>query len=191
MNINKKTFVPLASLVGILSLFMPWFQLKAFGASISINSLNGDFKYGYFFGILFIVILVISLWDQAQEKLGNKKDIAISAVSILILLLLIIGLLNNRVLFTYGVSLGIGCYLCILASVFIFICTLLSFKQNNDNINIQFDKDKVVEGAKIGADAAKAFAKVVGKAVKNSIDEVKKEMDKDKENKKEDSENKE
>ena len=108
MNINKKTFVPLASLVGILSLFMPWFQFKAFGASISINSLNGDFKYGYFFGILFIVILVISLWDQAQEKLGNKKDIAISAVSILILLLLIIGLLNNRVLFTYGVSLGIA-----------------------------------------------------------------------------------
>ena len=68
---------------------------------------------------------------------------------------------------------------------------MLSFKQNNDNINIQFDKDKVVEGAKIGADAAKAFAKVVGKAVKNSIDEVKKEMDKDKENKKEDAENKE
>jgi len=180
---NKKLLITLASFIGIISTFMPWFSFMGY----SLNAISEEFSDGYFFGVLFAVILLISLFQPLQEKLGEKKDNITIIVAVIILIFSIAEIITNKEMLDYGASLGIGIYVSILSSGFIAIYTIYLKKSSDSNSELKFDKGKMMDITQKSVGVAKAITKVAGKATKSAIGEVKKELqEKESQKKKED-----
>lgn len=181
---NKKLLITFASFIGIVSIFMPWFSFMGY----SLNAISEEFSDGYFLGLLFAAILLISLLQPLQKKLGNKKDIVIIIIAAIILIFSIADIITNKRMLDYGASLGIGIYISIFSSGFIVIYTIHLKKSAVDNSELKFDKEKMMDITQKGVGVAKAITKVAGKATKSAIEEVKKELnEKGSQEKKEDS----
>lgn len=134
---NKKLLITLASFIGIISIFMPWFSFMGY----SLNAISEDFNDGYFFGLLFAAILIISVFQPLQKKLGKRKDKITIIVAVVILIFSIAEIITNKNALDYGASLGIGIYLSILSSGFIAIYTIYLMKSSDGNSEMKFDKE--------------------------------------------------
>lgn len=179
---NKKLLITFASFIGVISIFMPWFSFMGY----SLNAVSEEFSDGYFLGLLFAVILLISLFQPLQEKLGKKKDNITIIVAVIILIFSIAEIITNKEMLDYGASLGIGIYASILSSGFIAIYTIYLKKSSDSNSELKFDKEKMMDITQKGVGVAKAITKVAGKATKSAIGEVKKELQEKESQKKKD-----
>ena len=166
----KRIYVSTLSIIGFISIFMPWIVYNSY----TLDAVNDIFNDGYCFGVMFLVILVLSM--IGSETLGRKRKLALLILSVLILIFAIGDFMANQESLTrLGASFGIGFFLTLLSSAFIAIYVFLA-KQDGTEEKIEFNSEDFKELGQKSLKVANSVTKVSKNIVKSAIDEVKKEI---------------
>lgn len=164
-------FIIISAAVAILSSFLPWASLNAgaFG-SYSWNGLRGD---GWFVIIFAVVAIVLACLNDVKSSLPKGFAIGVivaGALSTIVTLIDVFGVNKYAVDFNgYGVSIGFGLILALIASIAIVVTGLLAMSGG-----------KITKGTfEELAESSKGFAQSVGRVttstVKTAVNEIKKE----------------
>ena len=168
---KNRLFIIISAAVAILSSFLPWASLNAgaFG-SYSWNGLRGD---GWFVIIFAVVAIVLARLNDVKSSLPKGFAIGVivaGALSTIVTLIDVFGVNKYAVDFNgYGVSIGFGLILALIASIAIVVTGLLAMSGG-----------KITKGTfEELAESSKGFAQSVGRVttstVKTAVDEIKKE----------------
>ena len=168
---KNRLFIIISAAVAILSSFLPWASLNAgaFG-SYSWNGLRGD---GWFVIIFAVVAIVLACLNDVKSSLPKGFAIGVivaGALSTIVTLIDVFCVNKYAVDFNgYGVSIGFGLILALIASIAIVVTGLLAMSGG-----------KITKGTfEELAESSKGFAQSVGRVttstVKTAVDEIKKE----------------
>ena len=168
---KNRLFIIISAAVAILSSFLPWASLNAgaFG-SYSVNGLNGD---GWFILILAVVALVLACLSDVKTSLPKGLAIGVivsGAIATVVALIDVFGVNKYTANFNgYGVSIGFGLILALIASIAIVVTGLLAMSGG------KITKGTFEELAESGKGFAQTVGRVTTSTVKTAVDEIKKE----------------
>ena len=168
---KNRLFIIISAAVAILSSFLPWASLNAgaFG-SYSWNGLRGD---GWFVIIFAVVAIVLACLNDVKSSLpkGFAIGVIVSwALSTVVTLIDLFGVNKYAVDFNgYGVSIGFGLILALIASIAIVVTGLLAMSGG------KITKGTFEELAKSGKGFAQSVGRVTTSTVKTAVNEIKKE----------------
>ena len=168
---KNRLFIIISAAVAILSSFLPWASLNAgaFG-SYSVNGLNGD---GWFILILAVVALVLACLNDVKSSLPKGLAIGVivsGAIATVVALIDVFGVNKYTANFNgYGVSIGFGLILALIASIAIVVTGLLAMSGG------KITKGTFEELAESGKGFAQTVGRVTTSTVKTAVDEIKKE----------------
>ena len=168
---NNRLFIIISAAVAILSSFLPWASLNAgaFG-SYSWNGLRGD---GWFVIIFAVVAIVLACLNDVKSSLPKGFAIGVivaGALSTIVTLIDVFGVNKYAVNFNgYGVSIGFGLILALIASIAIVVTGLLAMSGG------KITKGTFEELAESGKGFAQSVGRVTTSTVKTAVDEIKKE----------------
>ena len=168
---KNRLFIVISSAVAILSSFLPWASLNAgaFG-SYSWNGLRGD---GWFVIIFAVVAIVLACLNDVKSSLPKGFAIGVivaGALSTIVTLIDVFGVNKYAVNFNgYGVSIGFGLILALIASIAIVVTGLLAMSGG------KITKGTFEELAESGKGFAQSVGRVTTSTVKTAVDEIKKE----------------
>lgn len=168
---KNRLFIIISAAVAILSSFLPWASLNAgaFG-SYSWNGLRGD---GWFVIIFAVVAIVLSCLNDVKSSLPKGFAIGVivsGALSTIVTLIDLFGVNKYAVDFNgYGVSIGFGLILALIASIAIVVTGLLAMSGG------KITKGTFEELAESGKGFAQTVGRVTTTTVKTAVDEIKKE----------------
>ena len=152
---KNRLFIIISAAVAILSSFLPWASLNAgaFG-SYSWNGLRGD---GWFVIIFAVVAIVLACLNDVKS-------------STVVTLIDLFGVNKYAVDFNgYGVSIGFGLILALIASIAIVVTGLLAMSGG------KITKGTFEELAESGKGFAQSVGRVTTSTVKTAVNEIKKE----------------
>lgn len=168
---KNRLFIIISAAVAILSSFLPWASLNAgaFG-SYSWNGLRGD---GWFVIIFAVVAIVLACLNDVKSSLPKGFAIGVivaGALSTIVTLIDLFGVNKYAVDFNgYGVSIGFGLILALIASIAIVVTGLLAMSGG------KITKGTFEELAESGKGFAQSVGRVTTSTVKTAVDEIKKE----------------
>ena len=168
---KNRLFIIISAAVAILSSFLPWASLNAgaFG-SYSWNGLRGD---GWFVIIFAVVAIVLACLNDVKTSLPKGFAIGVivaGALSTIVTLIDVFGVNKYAVNFNgYGVSIGFGLILALIASIAIVVTGLLAMSGG------KITKGTFEELAESGKGFAQSVGRVTTSTVKTAVDEIKKE----------------
>ena len=168
---KNRLFIIISAAVAILSSFLPWASLNAgaFG-SYSWNGLRGD---GWFVIIFAVVAIVLACLNDVKSSLPKGFAIGVivaGALSTIVTLIDVFGVNKYAVDFNgYGVSIGFGLILALIASIAIVITGLLAMSGG------KITKGTFEELAESGKGFAQSVGRVTTSTVKTAVNEIKKE----------------
>lgn len=168
---KNRLFIIISAAVAILSSFLPWASLNAgaFG-SYSWNGLRGD---GWFVIIFAVVAIVLACLNNVKSSLPKGFAIGVivsGALSTIVTLIDLFGVNKYAVDFNgYGVSIGFGLILALIASIAIVVTGLLAMSGG------KITKGTFEELAESGKGFAQSVGRVTTSTVKTAVDEIKKE----------------
>ena len=168
---KNRLFIIISAAVAILSSFLPWASLNAgaFG-SYSWNGLRGD---GWFVIIFAVVAIVLACLSDIKSSLPKGFAIGVivaGALSTIVTLIDVFGVNKYAVDFNgYGVSIGFGLILALIASIAIVVTGLLAMSGG------KITKGTFEELAESGKGFAQSVGRVTTSTVKTAVDEIKKE----------------
>ena len=168
---KNRLFIIISAAVAILSSFLPWASLNAgaFG-SYSWNGLRGD---GWFVIIFAVVAIVLACLNDVKTSLPKGFAIGVivaGALSTIVTLIDLFGVNKYAVNFNgYGVSIGFGLILAIIASIAIVVTGLLAMSGG------KITKGTFEELAESGKGFAQSVGRVTTSTVKTAVNEIKKE----------------
>lgn len=168
---KNRLFIIISAAVAILSSFLPWASLNAgnFG-SYSWNGLRGD---GWFVIIFAVVAIVLACLNDVKSLLPKGFAIGVivsGALSTIVTLIDLFGVNKYAVNFNgYGVSIGFGLILALIASIAIVVTGLLAMSGG------KITKGTFEELAESGKGFAQSVGRVTTSTVKTAVDEIKKE----------------
>lgn len=168
---KNRLFIIISAAVAILSSFLPWASLNAgaFG-SYSWNGLHGD---GWFVIIFAVVAIVLACLNDVKSSLPKGFAIGVivsGALSTIVTLIDLFGVNKYAVNFNgYGVSIGFGFILALIASIAIVVTGLLAMSGG------KITKGTFEELAESGKGFAQSVGRVTTSTVKTAVDEIKKE----------------
>lgn len=168
---KNRLFIIISAAVAILSSFLPWASLNAgaFG-SYSWNGLRGD---GWFIIIFAVVAIVLACLNDVKSSLPKGFAIGVivsGALSTIVTLIDLFGVNKYAVDFNgYGVSIGFGLILALIASIAIVVTGLLAMSGG------KITKGTFEELAESGKGFAQSVGRVTTSTVKTAVDEIKKE----------------
>ena len=168
---KNRLFIIISAAVAILSSFLPWASLNAgaFG-SYSWNGLRGD---GWFVIIFAVVAIVLACLNDVKSSLPKGFAIGVivaGALSTIVTLIDVFGVNKYAVDFNgYGVSIGFGLILALVASIAIVVTGLLAMSGG------KITKGTFEELAESGKGFAQSVGRVTTSTVKTAVDEIKKE----------------
>lgn len=168
---KNRLFIIISAAVAILSSFLPWASLNAgaFG-SYSWNGLRGD---GWFVIIFAVVAIVLACLNDVKSSLPKSFAIGVivaGALSTIVTLIDLFGVNKYAVDFNgYGVSIGFGLILALIASIAIVVTGLLAMSGG------KITKGTFEELAESGKGFAKSVGRVTTSTVKTAVNEIKKE----------------
>ena len=168
---KNRLFIIISAAVAILSSFLPWASLNAgaFG-SYSWNGLHGD---GWFVIIFAVVAIVLACLNDVKSSLPKGFAIGVivaGALSTIVTLIDVFGVNKYAVDFNgYGVSIGFGLILALIASIAIVVTGLLAMSGG------KITKGTFEELAESGKGFAQSVGRVTTSTVKTAVDEIKKE----------------
>ena len=166
-----RLFIIISAAVAILSSFLPWASLNAgaFG-SYSWNGLRGD---GWFVIIFAVVAIVLACLNDVKSSLPKGFAIGVivaGALSTIVTLIDLFGVNKYAVDFNgYGVSIGFGLILALIASIAIVVTGLLAMSGG------KITKGTFEELAESGKGFAQSVGRVTTSTVKTAVNEIKKE----------------
>lgn len=168
---KNRLFIIISAAVAILSSFLPWASLNAgaFG-SYSWNGLRGD---GWFVIIFAVVAIVLACLNDVKSSLPKGFAIGVivaGALSTIVTLIDVFGVNKYAVDFNgYGVSIGFGLILTLIASIAVVVTGLLAMSGG------KITKGTFEELAESGKGFAQSVGRVTSSTVKTAVDEIKKE----------------
>ena len=168
---KNRLFIIISAAVAILSSFLPWASLNAgaFG-SYSWNGLRGD---GWFVIIFAVVAIVLACLNDVKSSLPKSFAIGVivsGALSTIVTLIDVFGVNKYAVDFNgYGVSIGFGLILALIASIAIVVTGLLAMSGG------KITKGTFEELAESGKGFAQSVGRVTTSTVKTAVNEIKKE----------------
>ena len=168
---KNRLFIIISAAVAILSSFLPWASLNAgaFG-SYSWNGLRGD---GWFVIIFAVVAIVLACLNNVKSSLPKGFAIGVivaGALSTIVTLIDVFGVNKYAVDFNgYGVSIGFGLILALIASIAIVVTGLLAMSGG------KITKGTFEELAESGKGFAQSVGRVTTSTVKTAVNEIKKE----------------
>ena len=168
---KNRLFIIISAAVAILSSFLPWASLNAgaFG-SYSWNGLRGD---GWFVIIFAVVAIVLACLNDVKTSLPKGFAIGVivsGALSTIVTLIDLFGVNKYAVNFNgYGVSIGFGLILALIASIAIVVTGLLAMSGG------KITKGTFEELAESGKGFAQSVGRVTTSTVKTAVNEIKKE----------------
>ena len=168
---KNRLFIIISAAVAFLSSFLPWASLNAgaFG-SYSWNGLRGD---GWFVIIFAVVAIVLACLSDIKSSLPKGFAIGVivsGALSTIVTLIDVFGVNKYAVDFNgYGVSIGFGLILALIASIAIVVTGLLAMSGG------KITKGTFEELAESGKGFAQTVGRVTTSTVKTAVDEIKKE----------------
>ena len=168
---KNRLFIIISAAVAILSSFLPWASLNAgaFG-SYSWNGLRGD---GWFVIIFAVVAIVLACLNDVKSSLPKGFAIGVivsGALSTVVTLIDVFGVNKYAANFNgYGVSMGFGLILALIASIAIVVTGLLAMSGG------KITKGTSEELAESGKGFAQSVGRVTTSTVKTAVDEIKKE----------------
>ena len=168
---KNRLFIIISAAVAILSSFLPWASLNAgaFG-SYSWNGLRGD---GWFVIIFAVVAIVLACLNDVKSSLPKGFAIGVivsGALSTVVTLIDVFNVNKYAADFNgYGVSIGFGLILALIASIAIVVTGLLAMSGG------KITKGTFEELAESGKGFAQSVGRVTTSTVKTAVDEIKKE----------------
>ena len=168
---KNRLFIIISAAVAILSSFLPWASLNAgaFG-SYSWNGLHGD---GWFVIIFAVVAIVLACLNDVKSSLPKGFAIGVivsGSLSTVVTLIDLFGVNKYAVNFNgYGVSIGFGLILALIASIAIVVTGLLAMSGG------KITKGTFEELAESGKGFAQSVGRVTTSTVKTAVNEIKKE----------------
>ena len=168
---KNRLFIIISAAVAILSSFLPWASLNAgaFG-SYSWNGLRGD---GWFVIIFAVVAIVLACLNDVKSSLPKGFAIGVivsGALSTIVTLIDLFGVNKYAVDFNgYGVSIGFGLILALIASIAIVVTGLLAMSGG------KITKGTFEELSESGKGFAQSVGRVTTSTVKTAVNEIKKE----------------
>lgn len=174
---KNRLYIIISAAVAILSSFLPWASLNAgaFG-SYSWNGLRGD---GWFVIIFAVVAIVLACLNDVKSSLPKGFAIGVivsGALSTVVTLIDVFNVNKYAANFNgYGVSIGFGLILALIASISIVVTGLLAMSGG------KITKGTFEELAESGKGFAQSVGRVTTSTVKTAVDEIKKESHEHKE----------
>ena len=168
---KNRLFIIISAAVAILSSFLPWASLNAgnFG-SYTWNGLRGD---GWFVIIFAVVAIVLACLNDVKSSLPKGFAIGVivsGALSTVVTLIDVFGVNKYAADFNgYGVSIGFGLILALIASIAIVVTGLLAMSGG------KITKGTFEELAESGKGFAQSVGRVTTSTVKTAVNEIKKE----------------
>ena len=168
---KNRLFIIISAAVAILSSFLPWASLNAgnFG-SYSWNGLRGD---GWFVIIFAVVAIVLACLNDVKTSLPKGFAIGVivsGSLSTVVTLIDVFSVNKYAADFNgYGVSIGFGLILALIASIAIVVTGLLAMSGG------KITKGTFEELAESGKGFAQSVGRVTTSTVKTAVDEIKKE----------------
>ena len=168
---KNRLFIIISAAVAILSSFLPWASLNAgaFG-SYSWNGLRGD---GWFVIIFAVVAIVLACLNDVKSSLPKGFAIGVivsGALSTVVTLIDVFNVNKYAADFNgYGVSIGFGLILALIASIAIVVTGLLAMSGG------KITKGTFEELAESGKGFAQSVGRVTTSTIKTAVDEIKKE----------------
>ena len=168
---KNRLFILISAGVAILGSLLPWATLNAgaFG-SYSVHGFNGD---GWFVIIAAIVSIVLTCLNNVNKPMPKGFAIGVIVSGAISTLVTLINLFSINKYVThiggYGVSIGFGLILSLLASIALVVTGLLAMSGG------KITKDSLAELAESGKDFAQTVGRVTSTTVKTAVEEIKKE----------------
>ena len=168
---KNRLFILISAGVAILGSLLPWASLNAgaFG-SYSVHGFNGD---GWFVIIAAIVSIVLTCLNNVNKPMPKGFAIGVIVAGAISTLVTLINLFSINKYVThiggYGVSIGFGLILSLLASIALVVTGLLAMSGG------KITKDSLAELAESGKDFAQTVGRVTTTTVKTAVEEIKKE----------------
>lgn len=168
---KNRLFILISAGVAILGSLLPWASLNAgaFG-SYSVHGFNGD---GWFVIITAIVSIVLTCLNNVNKPMPKGFAIGVIVAGAISTLVTLVNLFSINKYVThiggYGVSIGFGLILSLLASVALVVTGLLAMSGG------KITKDSLAELAESGKDFAQTVGRVTSTTVKTAVEEIKKE----------------
>ena len=168
---KNRLFILISAGVAILGSLLPWATLNAgaFG-SYSVHGFNGD---GWFVIIAAIVSIVLTCLNNINKPMPKGFAIGVIVSGAISTLVTLINLFSINKYVThiggYGVSIGFGLILSLLASIALVVTGLLAMSGG------KITKDSLAELAESGKDFAQTVGRVTSTTVKTAVEEIKKE----------------
>lgn len=168
---KNRLFIIISAAVGIIGSFLPWVSVNAgaFG-SYSVNGLHGD---GWFILICGVVAIVLACLNDVKSSLPKGLAIGVIVSGAIATVVGLIDVFNvNKFVADfngYGVSIGFGLILTLIASIAIVVTGLLAMSGG------KITKGTFEELAESGKGFAQSVGRVTTSTVKTAVDEIKKE----------------
>ena len=168
---KNRLFILISAGVAILGSLLPWASLNAgsFG-SYSVNGYQGD---GWFVIIAAIVSIVLACLNNMNKAMSKGFSIGVIVAGAIATLVTLNSLFNvNKYMSNfggYGISIGFGLILAILASIALVVTGLLAMSGG------KITKESFTELAESGKDFAQTVGRVTTTTVKTAVEEIKKE----------------
>lgn len=168
---KNRLFILISAGVAILGSLLPWASLNAgsFG-SYSVNGYQGD---GWFVIIAAIVSIVLACLNNMNKAMSKGFSIGVIVAGAIATLVTLNSLFNvNKYMSNfggYGISIGFGLILAILASIALVVTGLLAMSGG------KITKESLTELAESGKDFAQTVGRVTSSTVKTAVEEIKKE----------------
>lgn len=150
-TLNKqRKFVLIASILGVISLFLPWISVSLFGYS---QSVNGFHDKGIIVFICFLISGGVAIFGEQTKNL-DKTSWAITLLAGVVALLLTIWFYSQGSNSIMGSSLvGFGVYIAAIAAIGV-IGSAYLLKSPEDNFKDSFSSLKKDIESKLGNNAA-------------------------------------
>ena len=168
---KNRLYILISAGVAILGSLLPWASLNAgsFG-SYSVNGYQGD---GWFVIIAAIVSIVLACLNNMNKAMSKGFSIGVIVSGAIATLVTLINLFNvNKYMSNfggYGISIGFGLILALLASIALVVTGLLAMSGG------KITKESFTELAESGKDFAQTVGRVTTTTVKTAVEEIKKE----------------
>ena len=168
---KNRLFILISAGVAILGSLLPWASINAgaFG-SYSMNGYQGD---GWLVIIAAIVSIVLACLNNMNKAMSKGFSIGVIVAGAIATLVTLNSLFNvNKYMSNfggYGISIGFGLILALLASIALVVTGLLAMSGG------KITKDSFAELAESGKDFAQTVGRVTTTTVKTAVEEIKKE----------------
>lgn len=168
---KNRLYILISAGVAILGSLLPWASLNAgsFG-SYSVNGYQGD---GWFVIIAAIVSIVLACLNNINKAMPKGFSIGVIVAGAIATLVTLNSLFNvNKYMSNfggYGISIGFGLILALLASIALVVTGLLAMSGG------KITKESFTELAESGKDFAQTVGRVTSSTVKTAVEEIKKE----------------